>query len=67
MLASSAAPELPHIDPDLFHDYGNNVASYSQWQAWLHQHKPQMKTRAHTFPAIVQVKSSATALTADAR
>ena len=40
--ASLSRPGQAKIQADLFYDYRNNVASYSNWQAWLRQHKPPM-------------------------
>jgi pimeloyl-ACP methyl ester carboxylesterase len=34
-------PGQRDIQADLLYDYRTNVASYSVWQAWLRQHKPQ--------------------------
>lgn len=33
-------PGQREIQADLLYDYRTNVASYPQWQAWLHDHKP---------------------------
>jgi pimeloyl-ACP methyl ester carboxylesterase len=38
--AHLSRPGQREIQADLLYDYRTNVASYSEWQAWLREHKP---------------------------
>ena len=38
--AHLSKPGQREIQADLLYDYRTNVASYSEWQAWLREHKP---------------------------
>ncbi len=38
--AHLVGPGQREIQADLLYDYRTNVASYSEWQAWLRKHKP---------------------------
>jgi pimeloyl-ACP methyl ester carboxylesterase len=38
--ADLSRPGQREIQGNLLYDYRTNVASYPQWQAWLHEHQP---------------------------